>query len=72
MGHPCGQRCERVAGPGGRPGLRLYALSTETGALRWRLATARPIQASPAASNGVVYVADLGGRVYAVEHHGGM
>jgi outer membrane protein assembly factor BamB len=45
----------------------LVALDAATGAVRWQLATENHIRATPAISDGTVYVGDMGGDFHAVD-----
>ena len=48
----------------------LVALSLENGSVYWKFSTGRPIgESSPAYSNGVVYIGDLGGWLNAHQRH---
>jgi outer membrane protein assembly factor BamB len=45
----------------------VYALDSQTGALRWKFATGDVVHASPAVSNGVVYIGSWDRNMYALD-----
>ena len=44
----------------------LYAIDAVTGKEKWQFETGGSVQSSPAVSNGVVYVGDYDGNLYAI------
>jgi len=46
---------------------QVYALDADTGALRWRFATAAPVRCAPTLAGGRVYVGSDDGRVYCLD-----
>ena len=45
----------------------LYCLDAESGVFKWRLNIGTPLLSSPVVDNGILYIADFGGNVWAIQ-----